>query len=311
MLYSGVQSFQSISNAIHQKLFSLAAKEIAQLQDRTFATQIIDLILERKSPDCWLAFLKNGYLNHAIWSKPLIDMIGHAQTIVTFGPGAFPIKPEYRLIAVTIAQNPRWCEMLSYSYFLNYVEKDELLAEYIANSEQFIRNLEPFHVDALVNLVPHLIGSILTSVAIHTEGTELDIFWSQETLKWLFFENQHAAECLKDISFEPLYEYILSIREAPQKKEVTLMAIEVEEPLSSTPMDLDDQKWGFPEELTPNDEFEHWLSKWELTLTRPSAVKEQDLLLAPLPVRFSQTQPLLQENKAEYPSKLLRRSAPK
>lgn len=303
--HTALMEYQSISNLIHQQKFVLAANEIRQLEDGTFADRIISEMLKKKSPECWLALLRNRFLNHALWSNHLIAMVQDAQKAIRFGADVAILKPEYRQITTAIAQNPKWCEMLSYSFFIRHVEFDEELRKFVINSEDFIRNLEPFHVDALVRAAPKDVAEILLCVAMYLEGNEMDVLWAQETLKWLLFKNPIAAACLSDVSFDPLYEYILSICEMPQSSESTSMAVDdVEEPIYSTPMEIDGP-WGFPEELSPLKD--DWVAKLEATLGQPPA-QQETILRAPLPVRITQAAPHLLEQDVATRTNPLRRT---
>ena len=311
--HAALIEYQSISNLIYQKNFSLAAYNIRHQKDGTFAEKIISDMLKKKNPECWLALLRNPFLNHALWSNHLIEMVQDIQKAIRYGTKDAIFKPESRLITTTIAQNPKWCEMLSYSFFISHVALDEELRKYITNSERFIRNLEPFHVDALVKNAPNEVSDILLCVAMHLQGNEVDVLWAQETLKWLLFKNPTAAACLSDITFDPLHEYIQSLCEVSQNTEATPMAVDdVEEPIYSAPMDLDDQKWGFPEELTPHQQPDDWAAKLEATLYQAPAQQEQFVLQTPAPVRIRPATPLLlQETGYKAPNNPLRRTRSK
>lgn len=290
-----VAGYQTIVNLLVMKQFTIAALEIGQYQGHHFADRILKAILQHQNPDCWLAFLRNRYLQHEMDCNTLRSMINVAQKAVRYGGNAILKNPGFREVTVTIARNPKWCQMLSYRYFIDSVAYDEPLKHFMVNSADFIRHLEAYHLNMLIEQCPNEIANILVSITELTQGDVFDVYWANESLKWLYKHNQKVIECFaRDTSMSPLLDYIETLVDCIIVIEATPMDVD-EEPLSER-MAVDEKEyWGYPKELEPplegEDELSLWLTRLEQTLYQPPAQNLQwDGLQEPIPLRIQRSQ---------------------
>lgn len=308
-----IAGYQSIINLLAFNKFEMAADEIEQYQGDHFAPIILKAILQHQAPNCWLAFLRNPYLQREMDCNSLKAMINPAQKAVRYARGSVSARAAFEEITVTIAHHPKWCQMLSYRYFINHVAYDQQLKNFIVNSPGFIRQLEPYHLNLLIDSCKDEVANILVSIAQSILGDHSDCIWANETLKWLYENNQNVYDCLiNDLSMDTLREYIQELNSA-SIVEVAPMDID-DEPLDDK-MAVDDEDYcGFPRELEPIDapqnELSLWVARLEQTFYEPQASQQQWAdLQAPIPLRI-QREPLqpaetIEENR---PSNPLRKS---
>ncbi len=323
MLFSGAHArandlvigYQSILNMLAAKQYKVAALEIAQYQGSHFASIILKEIIKHQNPDCWLAFLSNPYLQHEMDCNSLRAMINPAQKAVRYGGNAILKQPAFRDIAVTIAQNPAWCQMLSYRFFIDSVPFDQKLENYIVNSPDFIRCLEAYHLSLLMDKCPNQVANILVTIAEFTQGNHFDIYWAKESFKWLYKHNLKVAQCFaNDDSMSPLHEYIqTTCLNETVMVEATPMDVD-EEPLEVKMAVDEEDYWGFPKEREPQDmpaqdDLSHWLTQLEQTLYQPPLAQQWNVIQAPEPVRFQRAQAQEDANtEIVRPSNPLRKS---
>lgn len=102
---------------------------------------------------------------------------------------------KWEKVVVTIAQNPYWCQTLSYSFFVKLAADNNLLATYIASNIEFLRHLEPYHVKQFLFSHPkHTVG-FLDALNKEYEHNPSRHDWIAQILKAVV-ESSSVQECL-------------------------------------------------------------------------------------------------------------------
>lgn len=213
-----VKEFEDLFNALSNKKLPEATQFLATFDTMPEQPMDIDsichLLKDNFDFELWRAALKNPILRQEMDSPALLKMFE-----ILFSPqnpmvsNVDFVAKRNEIILIT-AQNPHFCQKLSYSSFLAFLPANQELADFIATSPGFLRFLEPFFIKKLIELIPNHTATILrTLLSFQASSKPLDLLWLNETLRYLAVKSQQARRVVhEDSSLTGLSQLLVAAR---------------------------------------------------------------------------------------------------
>ncbi len=152
--------------------------------------------LNKEDPSSWITFLEEQYLSDGLEHKQLTFIF---ETAIEERKRASDqdIRALWDEVILSIAGNPKWCQALSYRYFLDYVENSFRLAEYIVKTPTFLIHLDYYHIDLLLEKLPTLyVPQVLRTFDNLLQDDEENFEKVICALKWIFIKNPTVRKCI-------------------------------------------------------------------------------------------------------------------
>ncbi|MGE3318237.1 MAG: hypothetical protein AB7I18_02985 [Candidatus Berkiella sp.] len=209
-----------LTQLYHAREYQKAAEVIKGIQDRAHAEAVFQLITKIVNVDSWLAFLKNPHLKPFIYHHELTLMLNKVMVISValksfmkkkLSNDSCEVKRKQAnmcTLLVAIVENDDWCKVMSYSYFIAFVPHNPLFASYIANSSQFLRHLDFYHINLLLTKLPRKTSEILTTLDTLILQDEEVSEWVIAILKWLIINNANVQREIFQESFTDCVEQL-------------------------------------------------------------------------------------------------------
>lgn len=206
----GVTSSNSISEQVRslivQKQFDVLYRLIKNCWKTSYAQEIYQELFASWLPRSWLAFLQNPRLNIILEPNHLIKIISKANAAICNDKLAENYKKNYHLVLVAIARNSKWCRMLSYRFFLDFVSSSKPLLVHVIFDIEFMTHLDYVHMSKLFDLIPE--GEEQSIVLEYLEDlldSKSPLYrWALETIKYTFIHCQALDKKLQASSCEAI-----------------------------------------------------------------------------------------------------------
>lgn len=197
MSKSGAQpTLASIEVLISKNKFKAAFVVIAAYSNSADAQRLWKIVYQTFNLHCWLAFLRNPHLNSCLNIDNLRAIMWATKLKLKESDTIDPARFEIHEVMPTIAQNQTWCGMLGYGYFLNYVQYDYMLAEYIVNHIEFVIHFSEVQVAKLVEKAPMYISEVLTLLQSVLQNDMEHVNWALKALKLIFVNIKGTADLM-------------------------------------------------------------------------------------------------------------------
>jgi hypothetical protein len=198
MATAGAIQIQKIIAKIDVTAFSDTAKAITAVRQNDDAYTLFNLLFFNEddytqivNPECMLAFLENSHLNHVLKIKDLELIMGCSAYALSTIEANNLKRTRWQKLMLAIARSPMWCRNLSYNYFLQFIQNNNLLTKMLCQST-FLKHLDFVNVWIFLQIRPDAIIPILNSILEILEKDSERKRWVINTLKWIFAEYKTA-----------------------------------------------------------------------------------------------------------------------
>lgn len=199
-------TLQKIRNLIQLNFFIEARQLIETCTDSAMASGIYQEIFNKTLPKTWLAFLQNPHLNTILGYRELIYIMQSAYSALNNEKASTTMKQYFRSVILKIAQNPAWCRILSYRFFLDYLQNNDPLLEHVIYDTDFITHLDYTHVEKLFSFTSksrhHRI--LLEYFEELLDDQSSRYVWARECVKYVFLYSPIGYEKITEFECETI-----------------------------------------------------------------------------------------------------------
>ncbi len=181
------------------KKFKVLKDAISTCEDQKIAQEIFQWLFHRPMlPACWDAYLNNPHLIGILNYKELKHIAKSVSQQLLNPDLDSKSRKACESILVTLASNSKWCEMLSYRFYLDFVHDAPALKEHIVYDEEFITHLDYMHVSLFFKQLtdPEHLDAILEFLDDTLDSQSHHYYWALETIKFAILHNESVVQAI-------------------------------------------------------------------------------------------------------------------